>query len=93
VAVLALEDLFHVDLNPSRQGSTLRKLLSYIAHTNDQHAEVVSTPVLREFVGILAGAEEPCSHFNPNDQRAIFQEFKYFNKERLCKDRRQPIIQ
>ncbi len=68
VAVLALEDLFHVDLNPARQGDALRSLLSRIAYTNAEHVEVVQAAVLREFVGIVAGAEEPCSYFSQVDQ-------------------------
>lgn len=59
VAVLVLEDLFHVDLNPARQGEVLKSLLSRIAHTNDQHVEVVPAGILREFVSIVVGADQP----------------------------------
>lgn len=90
VAVLALEDLFNVDLNPTHQGEALRSLLARISHTNADHVEVVPTAVLREFVGIVVGAEEPCSHFTPADQQAIFKEFRHFYKERLSKDRQLP---
>jgi hypothetical protein len=90
VAVLVLEDLFHVDLNPARQGEALKSLLARISHTNDQHAEVVPAGVLREFVGIVVGADEPCSYFNPSEQQAIYKEFRYFYKERLGKERLSP---
>jgi hypothetical protein len=68
VAVLVLEDLFHVDLNPARQGDALRSLLARIAFTNDEHVEVVPAAVLREFVGIVVGADEACGYFSQADQ-------------------------
>ena len=66
VAVLALEDLFGVDLNPTRQGDLLRNLLGHLSKTNADHVEVVKTSILREFVEIVVGAEEPCEHFTPS---------------------------
>lgn len=90
VAVLVLEDLFHVDLNPARQGEALKSLLTRIAHTNDQHVEVVPAAVLREFVGIVVGGDEPCSYFNQTQEEAIFKEFRHFYKERLGKEKTLP---
>jgi hypothetical protein len=87
VAVLALEDLFNMDLNPTRQGEILRSLLARISYTNTDHVEVVPTVILREFVGIVVGAEEPCNFFSPADQQAIYHEFRHFYKNRLSKDR------
>lgn len=37
VAVLALEDLFGVDLNPTRQGDLLKNLLGHLSQTNADH--------------------------------------------------------
>jgi len=37
VAVLALEDLFGVDLNPTRQGDLLKSLLGHLSRTNADH--------------------------------------------------------
>ena len=68
VAIITLEDLFNVELNPNKpeNASNVHKILGFLTSMNNELIDIVRVDKIREFIAAIVEADINFNHFDKN---------------------------
>jgi hypothetical protein len=91
VALSVLEEIFNVNLNPHQQSPSYQPVQQLVALLTSHHFEgTVSRPRLWELIALVVAGEAETALFTPEEQRTIAEEYHYFYKSRVARERKSP---